>query len=193
MFDTSNLQEVSYCIYDMNYGIPRGTLIGWVPPSVKVLRLDTYHCRCIVPETIEELYIDRCDTDIVLDAANNFKPLPNSIKRMTLEHKFDGIIREWPKHLEKLTIHGWDCENEVYPITNLPEGLQEMHISWGVPIEVKRWPSTLTKLTIETSDDDMVTSWFNIEHAPIPVGIEYTHVHFPSIHQNTDEDYDEYN
>jgi hypothetical protein len=185
MFDTSNLKEVTYCIYDMRMGIPRstppGTLIGWVPPSVKVLRLDTYHCQCIVPNTIDALYVGRCDTGLVL---------PDTIKKLTLEQKFNGIIQKWPQNMESLTIHGYDCNEGPCPIYNLPEGLREMYVSWGVPIEVKNWPSTLSKLTIETSDDDAMAAWYNIEHAPIPENVDYHHKHFTSIYSFDDDDDD---
>ncbi len=181
MFDTSNLKEVTYCIYDIQLGeLQPQALIGWVPPSVKVLRLDTYHCQCIVPDTIDELYIDRCDTGFVL---------PDNIKKLTLEKKFNGIIEKWPKNMESLVIHNCYSDNGPWEIYNLPEGLREMYISWGVPIEVKEWPSTLNNLTIETSDDDVMASWYNIEHAPIPDSVHYIHKHFPSIYQ-FDDDYD---
>jgi hypothetical protein len=172
MFDTSNLKEVTYSIYyDMRMDIFRGTLIGWVPPSVKVLKLDTYHCQCIVPNTIKELCIGRCDTGIVL---------PDTIKKLTLNQKFNGIIQRWPQNMETLIIHGYNCIDGPWPIYNLPEGLREMYVSWGVPIEVKHWPSTLSKLTIETCDDDAMSFWYNIEHAPIPDTVDYHHKHFPS-------------
>jgi hypothetical protein len=172
-FDMSNLEEVTYQIYDMSYDAPRDQLVGWVPHGVKVLRVDIYNeaIYAELPETVEELHLGRvggCELR-----------LPDHIKRVTLEAKFDGTVVQWPAQLEDLVIKGWKCdgsEDRAYAIDNLPEGLKTMYLDWGVPVEVKRWPTTLALLTLVESEEDRLGQWLDVNHADVPEEIAVTRI-----------------
>jgi hypothetical protein len=178
-FDTSNLEEVTYQIYDMRYDAPRDRLIGWVPHGVKVLRVDVYNeaVYAEMPETVEELHLGRVSGMRLV--------IPDHVKRVTLEEKFNGEVAQWPAQMDELVVRGWgfDDGNEAYAVDNLPEGLRRMHLSWGVPIEVRQWPTTLEELTIVESDDDMLTQWLGIQHTEVPNGVEFTHTRLPSVNE----------
>ena len=183
-FDSSNLEEVAYQIYDMAWGIPRGQLVGWVPHGVKVLRIDIYKesVFATIPETVEELHLGRVHGAQLA--------LPDHIKRVTLEEKFNGTVVQWPAHLEELVINGWKLDgDEAFAIDNLPEGLRTMYLSWGVPVEVRRWPASLEELTLVESDDDMLTHWLRVQHAEVPEGVAFTCTRLLSVN----EDYNDAN
>jgi hypothetical protein len=178
-FNPINLEEVTYCIYDMRYDAPRGQLVGWVPPGVKVLRVDVYNYDVLyaeIPESVEELHLERISKGRIV--------FPPWIKRVTLGKKFNGIILEWPESMEELNIQGWDsCDyNGPHCIDNLPEGLRTMHLSWGVPVEVRKWPTTLEKLTIEESDEDCLVQWIGIQHEEVPKSVDFTLVKIPHMY-----------
>lgn len=185
-FDTSNLEEVKFAIFDMNWGAPRDMVFGWVPPSVKVLRLSIYNAGVyqLPYYTVEELHLDHCDTDF---------HLPDSIRRLTLGKNFKGRIAVWPQQLEELTINGWMSEygNDTIRLDALPDSIHTMFLTWGTAVEVPRWPEGLMKLTLETCEDDMMADWLGIEHAPVPEGVEFTHIEIePVFRGQAAEDYE---
>ncbi len=184
-FDTSNLEDVTFSIFDMDWGAPRDGVFGWVPPSVKVLRLSIYNIGFyqLPYYTVEELHLDHCDT--------NFQ-LPNSIRRLTLGASFKGRIVTWPQQLEELTINGWLAEygNDTIRLGQLPDSIHTMFLTWGTAVQVDRWPLGLRKLTLETSDDDMMADWLGIEHAPVPEGVVYNHIENEPAFRGMEEDYE---
>lgn len=172
-FDTSNLEEVAYQIYDMRLGAPRDRLIGWVPPGVKVLRVDVYNeaIYAEMPETVEELHLGRIDGCALR--------LPDHIKRVTLESKFDGTVVQWPAQLEDLVIKGWKSDGDedgAYAIDNLPEGLKTIHLDWGIAVEVKCWPASLAEITLVESEEDRLSWWLDVRHAEVPEGVVFNHI-----------------
>jgi hypothetical protein len=185
-FDTSNLEEVEFSIFDMDWAATRFGVFGWVPPSVKVLRLSIYNTGFyqLPYYTVEELYLDHCDTDF---------QLPNSIRRLTLGKNFKGRIVAWPQQLEELTINGWISEygNDIIRLDQLPDSIHTMFLTWGTAVQVDRWPLGLKMLTHETCDDDMMADWLGIVHATLPEGVVYNHVEIePLGREEPEEDYD---
>jgi len=182
-FDASNLEEVTFSIFDMNWGAPRDTVFGWVPPSVKVLRLSIYNTGFyqLPYYTVEELHLDHCDTNFYL---------PDSIRRLTLGKNFKGRFSTFPQHLEELTINGWSSEydNAIIRLEELPDSIHTMFLTWGTAVEVAKWPEGLRKLTLETCEDDMLAYWLGIEHAPVPEGVEFTHIEVESYQEQNDQE-----
>jgi hypothetical protein len=172
-FDTSNLEEVTYCICDMRWGaVPEGAFVGWTPPSVKKLSINVYnHCDYRIMDTVEDLTLNQ--------ASNLDFNLHDSIKKLHLEKRFDGRITWWPDALEELRIDSWMMpENGAGPdVLELPDGIREIYINYGVPIEVHVWPAELKKLTLVKSYDDAVENWLNMQHGPIPEDVEVHTVH----------------
>jgi hypothetical protein len=169
MFDTSNLEEVTYQIYDMNW-TPEDAFVGWTPPSVKKLTIDVYnHCDYRIMDTIEELSLNR-GAYVVFN-------LPDSIKRLRLENRFEGLIGWWPEALEELHIESWAMPDVSFPyVLELPIGIRTIYIDYGVPVEVHVWPTALQKLTLVESEDDYVANWLNMTHGDIPEGVEFIRV-----------------
>jgi hypothetical protein len=171
MFDTSNLEEVTYQIYDMRWdAVPEGAFVGWTPPSVKKLTIDVYnHCDYRIMDTVEELSLNR-GADLVFN-------LPDSIKRLRLESRFEGRIGWWPEALEELRIESWAMPEESFPdVLELPDGIRTIYIDYGVPVEVHAWPAALQKLTLVESDNDYVANWLNMQHADVPEGVKLIRV-----------------
>ena len=174
MFDISNLNEVCCVICDLRWDAPE-MVIGWVPSSVKILSLDIYNlCEFEIPETVEELYLNRCPNDNIR--------LPESTKKITLGKMFQGNILDWSPRLEELFIRGWDSDDsEPHILDNLPETIHTMFVTWGIPVMVGKWPVSLKQLTIETCEDDMFVNWMGIVHAPvISNDVNYIQVTVPS-------------
>ncbi len=158
VFDTSNLKEVTYRIYERGTGV-----IGWTPPSVKKLTIDVYnHCDYSIMNTVEELSLSRGD-GVVFN-------LPDSIKCLRLERMFEGRIGWWPANLEKLTIMSWAIPEEP-DVLELPDGVREIYIDYGVPVEVHVWPAMLETLTLVECEDDHIATWFDMQHGDIPEGV----------------------
>lgn len=180
-FDTSNLQEVEYSIFDM-VSFRRNMVFGWVPPSVKKLTLRVYNEGVFqIPDTVEELCLDHCCADL---------HLPDSIKKLVLERRFKGRITTWPAHLEEFVIRGWEMDMDItVPIRlgNLPDSIHTMFLTWGTCVEVSQWPRGLKEFTLETCDDDLVASWFDIEHATLPDEVRFHHVVIESLRPYEEE------
>lgn len=179
-FNTSNLEEVEYSIFNMALGAPRDMVFGWVPPSVRVLKLSIYNDGVYnIPDTVEELCLDHCSRAVFM--------LPHSIRKLTLGPRFKGQIVGWPRNLKELVIQGWmsDVQDQI-PLDNLPDSIHTMFLTWGTAVEVQRWPLSLEKLTIETCDDDAMANWLCIEHAPIPDGVDFTHNHIEALYSEQD-------
>ena len=180
-FDTSNLQEVEYSVFDM-VSFRDNMVFGWVPPSVKKLTLRIYNDGVYqIPETVEELCLDHCCADF---------HLPNSVKRLVLDRRFKGRILTWPVHLEELVIRGWEMDmdgDEPIRLDNLPDSIHTMFLTWGTCVEVRSWPLGLKDLTVETCDDDMIVGWFGIEHAPVPEGVSFRHVEIEPLRPYEDD------
>ena len=166
-FDTSNLQEVTYKICDLRWDarVPEGVFIGWTPSTVKKLTVNVYNnFDFVIMDTIEDLTLDRAsDVEFYI---------PDSVKRLCLEKRFNGRICSWSNSLEYLHIEAWPMPIEELDILDLPDGVREIYISYGVPVEVHVWPSELKKLTLIECDNDPVSSWFCIKHGEIPEGVE---------------------
>jgi hypothetical protein len=171
-FDTSNLEEVTYRIYDMRWGaVPEGAFVGWTPPSVKKLTIDVYNqCDYRILDTVEELSLNR-GTELDFN-------LPDSIKRLRLEKRFEGRITWWPDALEELTIMSWQMPQggSGADVLELPDGIRKIYIDYGVPVEVQVWPAALEKLTLVECDGDHVAKWLNIQHGDIPDEVEVQRV-----------------
>jgi hypothetical protein len=167
-FDTSNLEEVSYVICDMRWEVVQeGAFVGWTPPSVKKLTIDVYnHCDYYILDGIEDLTINR--------ASEMEFHLPDSIKRLRLEKRFEGRIAWWPDSLEHLHINSWAMPygGDGPDVLELPDGVREIYIDYGVPVEVHVWPAALERLTLIECDDDAVANWLCMTHGDIPEGVK---------------------
>ncbi len=170
MFDTSNLEEVTYKICDMRLvAVPENAFVGWTPASVKKLTIDVYdHCDYRIADTIEDLTLNR--------ASELEFQLPSSIKRLRLESRFEGRIAWWPEALEELHIESWMMPQGIPDVLELPDGVREIYINYGVPVEVHVWPAALERLTLVESDDDAVASWLNMTHGDIPEEVQVRRV-----------------
>lgn len=181
-FDTSNLQEVEYSIFEAwDSPFRRNMVFGWVPPSVKKLTLCIYDDGVYqIPDTVEELCLDHCDADLHLS---------NSIKKLVLGRRFKGRILTWPANLEELVIRGWEADG-MTRLSNLPDSIHTMFLTWGTSVEVSHWPLALREVTLETCADDMLAVWLGIEHAPIPEGVLFHDIEIAceAINEEDEED-----
>lgn len=174
-FDTMNLQEVDCRICYLTWRIPQNMVVGWVPFTVKKLSLTIYnYCTIDIPDTVEELYLDDCNYQEIR--------LPLSLKKLTLGKKFGGNIVYWPREIVELIIEGWVINEYQIPICldELPDTIHTITLSWGTMVQFNRWPEQLKNLTLETCEDDMISQWLVIEHAPIPLNVNFTHIKIPS-------------
>jgi len=170
-FDTSNLEEVTYRICELRWGaVPEGAFVGWTPPSVKKLTLDVYNTvDYVIMDGIEELSLNRA-SEMQFD-------LPDSIKRLRLEKRFEGRIEKWPAGLEDLHIDSWMTPYVSMPdVLELPDGVREIYIDYGVPIEVHVWPAGLERLTLVECEEDHMAMWLCMQHAAVPEGVEFKRV-----------------
>jgi hypothetical protein len=162
------IQEVAYCCHDL-YEREQG-VYGWVPPSVKSLKISvSLSGTFVVPDTVEKLSLDHCGMAEFV--------LPDSVKELVLEPWFSGQIKKWPASLEKLVINGWFLQHGAEPIRldNLPDTISTMFLTWGTAVEVRKWPAGLKCLIMESSEDDSMASWLGIRHADLPDVQEFKH------------------
>lgn len=145
--DTSRLVEVSI-ILDVEDRLalretetdPLEVQIGWVPPSVKTLRIKNFpSCNIIIPNGVENLSIDDGDIKNIV--------IPNTVQTLELGPNFHGSITHFPPALTKLTVLGWTDDDQIAPI--LPETIREVYLGMIIPISFRAWPDSLQKLTIE--------------------------------------------
>lgn len=180
-FDTSNLEEVDCIIDHVCWDFPADMKIGWVPPSVKKLKLSIFNpCELHIPDTVEELYLNGCESIYGIT-------LPLSLKKLILGDRFEGHNLVIPAAgLEELIIIGWTDQEVESPIIldNLPDSIHTIFLSWGIAAQIDRWPSGLKNLTIESYEDDMYGNWLAVEHAPVPEGVNFHHIVIPSLFDN---------
>jgi hypothetical protein len=166
LFDTSNLVEVTIRINRNHWWEkePENAIYGLVPPSVNILRIsvhsDDSYIRIRHP--LDELYLNH--SAVVSE-------FPESVRKLTLESDFEGVIEEWPNGLEELDIQGWTRPgSSVIYISDLPDTVHTIKLGLR-PIDVHRWPDSLRNLRIECYAENQIHQWLDIRHAPVPEGV----------------------
>jgi hypothetical protein len=167
LFDTSRLSEVDM-ILNENILHPNDVVVGWVPPSVKYLKVsDIKFCHLEVPNTVEVLTLG--------GSTRKHIDLPPSIKKLTLNKAFMGSVRTMPAELEVLEIinWAWPWPDGGHPnrLDRLPDTIHTIYIGYGVPVLVSRWPKSLKSLTFH-KNDSILSVWLDAKHAPIPQDVD---------------------
>jgi hypothetical protein len=141
LFDTTKLKEVNY---DIDYfwiiinkaGFPicktsKDAVVGWVPPSVKILRLNIYQDNIlIIPDTVEELDINYSLPELFI---------PNSVKKITIGLWFEGTITHWPDNLQELVILGWKSPCSI----SIPNSVTTLILGPKTLVTIFPMPSSL--------------------------------------------------
>lgn len=208
LFDTSNLIEVRIVIEETafyeqlmmlgdriqteqvppNPDRPDGLWvdypIGWVPPSVKKLTLNTsIGLEFSIPDTVEELVIER-----YFESEGIY--LPDTIRALHLMDRFEGIVYHWPENLERLILNGWyPGGRHPVPVNGLPDTIKHMVVGSHLNIEILHWPESLE--TVEFEGDPDSNGW-SITDAGIPDGVLVTVTDVPFLADEPAFDYDDY-
>ena len=168
LFDTSNLVEVTIRINRNHWWEkePENAIYGLVPPSVNILRISVHSDDSYISirHPLDELYLNH--SAVVSE-------FPESVRKLTLESDFEGVIEEWPNGLEELDIQGWGTGNgySIVSISNLPDTVHTINLGLRIPIEIHRWPESLRNLRIECYAENQIHQWLDIRHVPVPDGV----------------------